>query len=49
VHATEAKWILKNHNVVPELLLIGVWGRYVVPELLLPQLQQDYVAVAGGR
>jgi hypothetical protein len=49
IHATDSEWILKNRNVVPELLLTGVSGRYAVPELLLLQLQRDYVAVAEGR
>jgi len=47
-NATQTKWILKNRNVVPELLLTGVSDRNVVPELLAWQLQRDYVAVAEG-
>jgi hypothetical protein len=39
---------LKNRNVVPALLLTGVSDRNVVPELLPPQLQRDFVAVADG-
>jgi len=38
--------ILKNSNVVPQLLLTGISGRHVVPELLACQLQRDYVALA---
>ena len=37
-------FILKTRNVVPALLLAGVSGRYVVPELLLPQQQGADVA-----
>jgi hypothetical protein len=40
---------LKINNVVPELLLTGVSGRDVAPELLCWQLLKDYVAVAEGR
>jgi hypothetical protein len=40
--------ILKNSNVVPELLLTGVCGRNAVPELLFWQLRRHYVAVAEG-
>jgi len=39
---------LKNRNVVPQLLLTGVFGRYVVPELLLPQQRWADVVVADG-
>jgi hypothetical protein len=47
-NAAETEWILKNRNVGPELLLTGISGRNVVPELLPPQPQRDYVAVADG-
>jgi hypothetical protein len=37
-------FILKTSNVVPALLLAGVSGRYVVPELLRQQQQRTGVA-----
>jgi hypothetical protein len=48
-NAAHPKWILKNRAVVPLLLLTGVFGRYVVPELLSWQPHRDYVGVAEGR
>ena len=39
---------MKNRNVVPKLLLTGVFDRDVVPKLLSWQLHRDYVAVAKG-
>ena len=44
----QAEWILKNRNVVSELLLTGVFDRDVVPESLAWQLLRDDVAVAQG-
>jgi len=49
IQCLQTKRILKNSNVVPELLLTGVFDRYVVPELLACQLLRNYVAVAGER
>jgi hypothetical protein len=41
--ANELKLILKIRNVVPKLLLTGVFSRHVVPELLFWQQQRDDV------